>query len=96
MREEVMGLQEEIAQLAKTATIETKVHMQNPTKKVGIIDITFLTKIISFLKIKVEESRSAKELQAQRQNTKRTSGMLAWVSGKQMKVHEQGTLHLQG
>jgi len=70
--------------------------MQNPTKKIGIIDIKFLTKIITFLRLKAEESKSAKDLQAQRQNSKRATGMLAWVSGKQMKVHEQGTLHLQG
>jgi len=92
----MVELQEEIAKLAKTTGVDTKVHMQNPTKKIGIIDIKFLTKIITFLRLKAEESKSAKDLQAQRQNSKRATGMLAWVSGKQMKVHEQGTLHLQG
>ncbi|OGD83793.1 hypothetical protein A3J17_03915 [Candidatus Curtissbacteria bacterium RIFCSPLOWO2_02_FULL_40_11] len=96
LRQEMVELQEEIAKLAKTTGVDTKVHMQNPTKKIGIIDIKFLTKIITFLRLKAEESKSAKDLQAQRQNSKRATGMLAWVSGKQMKVHEQGTLHLQG
>ena len=93
---EITELKQEIAKLAKSTGVETKVHMQNTNKKVGIIDIKFLTKIVTFLRLKAEESRSAKDLQAQRQNSKRATGMLAWVSGKQMKVHEQGTLHLQG
>jgi len=93
---EITELKQEIAKLAQTTGVETKVHMQNTNKKVGIIDIKFLTKIVTFLRLKAEESRSAKDLQAQRQNSKRATGMLAWVSGKQMKVHEQGTLHLQG
>ena len=93
---EITELQQEIAKLAETTGVETEVHMQNTNKKVGIIDIKFLTKIVTFLRLKAEESKSAKDLQAQRQNSKRATGMLAWVSGKQMKVHEQGTLHLQG
>ena len=95
-REEYFELSEEIAQLAKTTGVETKVHLQSNSKKVGILDIKLLRWIIRFLKIKAEESKSAQELISQRSNAKRTTGMLAWVSGKQMKVHEQGTLHLQG
>lgn len=96
LRGEVTKLHQEIAKLAEMEGIETKVHIQNPTKKVSKIDISFLTSIIRLLKVKAEESKSAKELQSQRQNSKRITGMLAWVSGKQMKVHEQGTLTLQG
>ena len=94
--EEVVELQKEVAGLAKSTGLETKVHLQNPTKKVGPLDIKLLTNVIRFLRLKAEESKSAKELTSQRQNAKRTTGMLAWVSGKQMKVHEQGTLTLQG
>lgn len=96
LQEEVVELQKEVAGLAKSARLETKVHLQNPTKKVGPLDIKLLTSVIRFLRLKAEESKSAKELMSQRQNAKRTTGMLAWVSGKQMKVHEQGTLTLQG
>ena len=96
LKEEVVELQSEIVKLAKTAGIDTKAHLENMPKKVGILDIRRLTTIVRFLKIKAEESKSAKELVYQRSNAKRTTGMLAWVSGKQMKVYEQGTLQLQG
>ncbi len=95
-KEEVVELQEEVAKLAKSTGVETKVYLQNPTKKVGPIDIKFLTSVIRFLRLKTQESKSAKDLVSQRQNAKPATGMLAWVSGKQMKVHEQGTLQLQG
>ncbi len=93
---EVTELQEEIVKLAKTAGVETKAHLANAGKKVGILDIKILTTIVRFLRLKAEESKSAQELVSQRNNAKKTTGMLAWVSGKQMKVHEQGTLQLQG
>lgn len=96
LQKEVVELQEEIAKLAKAAQIETKAHLQNPTNKVTVVDIKFLTKIVTLLRVKTEQSKSGKDLQMQRTNAKRTTGMLAWVSGKQMKVHEQGTLTLQG
>jgi hypothetical protein len=96
LKEEVVQLQSEVVKLAKAAGIDTKAHLENTGKKVGILDIRRLTTIVRFLRIKAEESKSAKELVSQRTNAKRTTGMLAWVSGKQMKVHEQGTLHLQG
>lgn len=96
LKEEVSELQSEIAKLAKTAGVETKAHIETTPKKVGILDIKRLTTIVRYLRIKAEESKSAQELVAQRQNAKRTTGMLAWVSGKQMKVYEQGTLQLQG
>ena len=89
-------MQQEVAALAKTAGVETKAHLQNNTKKVGKLDIKLLTVIIKFLRFKAGESKSAQELVSQRSNSKRTTGMLAWVSGKQMKIHEQGTLTLQG
>lgn len=95
-KEEVSELQGEIAKLAKAAGVETKAHLETTPKKVGILDIKRLTTIVRYLRIKAEESKSAKELVSQRTNAKRTTGMLAWVSGKQMKVYEQGTLQLQG
>lgn len=96
LQRELAELQAEAAKLAKAAGLETKAHLQNSAKKLGILDIKIITSVIRVLRIKAEESKSAKELVSQRQNTKRTTGMLAWVSGKQMKVHEQGTLQLQG
>ncbi|OGD88571.1 hypothetical protein A2693_03655 [Candidatus Curtissbacteria bacterium RIFCSPHIGHO2_01_FULL_40_12] len=96
LSEEMIALQEEVVKLAKTAGVETKAHLQRSGKKVGILDIKILTTIVRFLRLKAEESKSAQELVSQRSNAKRTTGMLAWVSGKQMKVHEQGTLQLQG
>ena len=95
-KKEFVELQEEIAKLSKTAGVETKAHLETIPKKVGVLDIKRLTSIVRYSRIKVEESKSAKELVSQRANAKRTTGMLAWVSGKQMKVHEQGTLQLQG
>ena len=95
-QKEFLELQEEIAKLSQTAGVDTKAHLETIPKKVGILDIKRLTSIVRYLRIKVEESKSAKELVSQRSNAKRTTGMLAWVSGKQMKVHEQGTLQLQG
>lgn len=94
--QEVVQLQEEVVKLAKASGVETKAHLENVPKKVGTLHIKVLTAVIRTLRIKAEESKSAKDLVAERQNIKRTTGMLAWVSGKQMKVHEQGTLTLQG
>ena len=96
LKEEFVELQSEVVKLAKVAGVDTKAHVETAPKKIGILDIKKLTKIVKFLRVKAEESKSAKELVAQRSNAKRTTGMLAWVSGKQMKVHEQGTLQLQG
>jgi|SRR3989344_3052042 len=94
--QEVEELQEEVVKLAKAAGVETKAHLHRTGKKIGLLDIKILITIVRFLRIKAEESKSAQELVSQRNNAKRTTGMLAWVSGKQMKVHEQGTLQLQG
>ena len=96
LQEEVVELQSEVVKLAKTAGLETKAHLEQMPKKVGVLDIKMLTSIVRFLRIKAHEAKSAKELVAQRANAKPATGMLAWVSGKQMKVHEQGTLQLQG
>jgi len=96
LKQEVVELQSEIAGLAKSEGIDTKVHLQNSGTRIGAIDIKFFTSIVRMLRLKSEESKSAKELQSQRQNSKHTTGMMAWVSGKQMQVHEQGTLTLQG
>ena len=96
IRQEVIELQEEVVKLAKVSGVNTKAHLENVPQKVGALHIKVLTYIVRYLRIKAEESKSAKELTSQRQNAKRTTGMLAWVSGKQMKVHEQGTLTLQG
>ncbi len=96
LKEEVFELQSEVVKLAKASGIDTKAHLETVPGKIGLLDIKRLTFIVRFLRIKAEESKSAKELVSQRSNAKRTTGMLAWVSGKQMKVHEQGTLHLQG
>ena len=95
---QVEELKQEVVGLAKAAGVDTKIHLENtPQKgKVSLLTIKLLTAIIKTLKIKAEESKSAKELVAQRANAKPQTGMLAWVSGKQMKVHEQGTLQLQG
>lgn len=93
---EVLEMQSEVAKLAKAAGVEAKAHLEQMPKKVGVLDIKRLTTMIRFLRIKAEESKSAKDLVAQRANAKPPTGMLAWVSGKQMKVHEQGTLQLQG
>ena len=83
---EVTELKTQIAKLAKSSGVETKAHLQNSAKS-GKIEIKFLTQIIRTLSIKAEEAKSASELVSQRSNAKRTTGMLAWVSGKQMKVH---------
>ncbi|MBI2327642.1 hypothetical protein HYU92_04985 [Candidatus Curtissbacteria bacterium] len=96
LKSELIELQGEVTKLAKTAGVETKAHLQPTTQKVGILEIKLFTQIVKFLRIKAEDAKSAKELVSQRSNAKRTTGMLAWVSGKQMKVHEQGTLQLQG
>lgn len=94
LRQEMHSLESEVAQLAKTAGVETKLHLKN-TPKVGKIDLSFLTFIIRTLRVKAESSKSAKSLVSERSEIKST-GMNAWVSGKQMKIHEQGTLQLQG
>lgn len=95
MMEEVLELKKEVVELAKVSGVKTNVHLENKTK-VSKLDIKFLTVIIRSLRFKAEESKSAKELVAERSNAKPPTGMLAWVSGKQMKIHEQGTMQLQG
>jgi len=96
IKKEIVELQGEVVKLAKSAGVDTKVHLEQIPKKVGRLDIKRLTSIIRYLRLKADEAKSGKELVAQRKNAKRATGMLAWVSGKQMKVHEQGTLQLQG
>lgn len=96
IKEQVVELTEEVVKLSKEAGLDTKIHLETMPKKVGILDIKRLTFIIRYLKLKAKASKSGQELVNQRSNAKRTTGMLAWVSGKQMKVHEQGTLTLQG
>ena len=96
LKEEVLELQTEITKLAKAAGVETKAHLEATPKKISVLFIKLLTMIVRTLRIKAEESKSAQELVAQRSNAKPATGMLAWVSGKQMKIHEQGTLQLQG
>ena len=96
IKQEVDAMTAEVINLAKTAGIETKIHLEQKPKKLGILDIKRLTFILRLLRIKANESKSAKELVSQRTNAKPATGMLAWVSGKQMKIHEQGTMQLQG
>lgn len=96
IKQELTQLQGEVVQLAKAAGVDTSVHLEQMPKKVGKIDIKRLTSIVRFLRLKADEAKNASELVSQRSNAKRTSGMMAWVSGKQMKIHEQGTLQLQG
>ncbi len=96
LKQEVVELQGEVVKLAQAAGVETKVHMEQMPKKVGVLDIKRLTAIVRLLRIKAESAQSGSELVNQRQNAKRATGMMAWVSGKQMKIHEQGTLQLQG
>src|SRR3989344_7621862 len=96
LKEEFVELREEVAKLAQASGVKTTAHMETPPQKIGLLDIKRLKSIIKDLTAKVEDSKNGKDMVAQRENAKRTTGMLAWVSGKQMKVHEQGTLTLQG
>lgn len=96
MKKEFVQLQEEVAKLAKASGVDTKAHLENVPQQVSAIDIKRLSMIVKTLTIKAEESKSAKDLVSQRANAKPATGMMAWVSGKQMKIHEQGTMTLQG
>ncbi len=94
LKQELSELTQEVAALAHSTSQETKIHLQN-TPKVGKVDITFITFVVRLLRIKAEESKSAQTLVNGRKNAK-SGGMLAWVNGQQMQIHEQGTLQLQG
>lgn len=96
LKTEIAALQQEIAALSKIVGEPTNVHLESTPKKVGAIDVKRLTLIVKTWRAKAKESKDARDLVAQRQNAKPATGMLAWVSGKQMKVHEQGTMQLQG
>lgn len=96
LKAEITALQKEIAALSKIVGEPTNVHLESTPKKVGAVDVNRLTIIVKTWRIKAKESKDAKDLVSQRQNAKPATGMLAWVSGKQMKVHEQGTMQLQG
>lgn len=97
LHESVMEMQSEVVKLAQTAGVETNIHVENKPKKLGIIDIKRLTAIIKSLRLKADSAKSGSELVNQRQGAKRGgTGMEAWISGKQMKIHEQGTMQLQG
>jgi hypothetical protein len=96
LKAEIAALQQEIAALSKIVGEPTNVHLESTPKKVGAIDVKRLTLIVKTWRVKAKESKDARDLVAQRQNAKPATGMLAWVSGKQMKVHEQGTMQLQG
>lgn len=95
LKQELSQLSQEVVALANASGHETKIHLQN-TPKVGKVDITFITFVVRLLRIKAEESKSAKDLVSQRANAKPATGMMAWVTGKQMQIHEQGTMQLQG
>ncbi len=95
LKQQLSDLTQEVVSLAKASSQETKIHLQN-TPKVGKVDITFITFVVRLLRIKAEESKSAKDLVSQRASAKPGTGMMAWVTGKQMQIHEQGTLQLQG
>ncbi len=96
LKDEIAALQGEIAALSKIVGEPTNVHLESTPKKVGAIDVKRLTLIVKSWRAKAKESKDARDLVSQRQNAKPATGMLAWVSGKQMKVHEQGTMQLQG
>lgn len=96
IKTEVVQLQSEVVKLAKTAGVNTKIHLEQIPRKIGVIDIKRLTAIVKLLRLKAAEAKSGSELVSQRTNAKRPTGMMAWVSGKQMKIHEQGTMQLQG
>lgn len=96
LHESVKEMQEEVVKLAKAAGVETKIHLEQKTKKLGILDLKRLTAIIKSLRMKADSAQSGNELVSQRQSAKAGTGMMAWVSGKQMKIHEQGTMQLQG
>lgn len=95
---EISQLEEEVVKLAKASGIDTKIHLQNNAQKgkSSLQTLKLLTHIIKIMRIQADKSKSASELVSQRSNAKRPTGMMAWVSGKQMKIHEQGTLQLQG
>lgn len=94
LKQELTELTQEVAALAHSTGNETKIHLQN-TPKVGKVDITFITFVVRLLRVKAQESKSAKSLVNGRKSAK-SGGMLAWVNGKQMQIHEQGTMQLQG
>lgn len=97
LRQELEELTVQVVELAKTAGVESKIHLQNTSKKerTSILTIKLIKAIIRTLTLKAKEAKSASELVVQRNNTK-TTGMNAWISGKQGKIYEQGTLQLQG
>lgn len=95
LHEQVATMQEEVVKLAKAAGVDTNVHLERSPKKLGLMDLKRLTAIIKSLRIKAESSKSGQDISAQR-NSKRGTGMMAWVSGNQGKIHEQGTMQLQG
>ncbi len=96
LKAEIVALQQEIAELSKIVGKPTTAHMEAIPKKVGAIDVKRLTTIVKTWRIEAKKSKDAQDMVAQRQNSKPATGMLAWVSGKQMKIHEQGTMQLQG
>ncbi len=96
LHEQVAAMQSEVVKLAKAAGVQTNVHLENVPKKIGALHINRLTSIIRTLRIKAENSKSGQDISSQRQNAKRGTGMMAWVSGNQGKIHEQGTMQLQG
>lgn len=97
VHQEIEELTVQVVELAKTAGVESKIHLQSTSRRerVSILTLKLLRAIIRTLTLKAKEAKSASELVSHRSNAK-TTGMLAWVSGKQMKIHEQGTMQLQG
>jgi len=96
LKAEIAALQQEISELSKVVGKPTTAHMEAMPKKAGAIDVKRLTTIVKTWRLEAKKSKDAQDMVAQRQNAKPATGMLAWVSGKQMKIHEQGTMQLQG
>ncbi len=94
--EEVETIKAAIVDLAKAEGLDTKIHLELKPKKLGVLDLKRYTFILRLLRVKATQSKSAKDLVRERANAKTPTGMMAWVSGKQMQIHEQGTMQLQG
>ena len=77
LKEEFVELREEVAKLAEASGVKTTAHLETSPQKIGILDIKRLKSIIKDLTAKVEDSKNGKDMVAQRENAKRTTGMLA-------------------
>lgn len=95
---QIKELKETINKVAESANINVNISVQQPGENAGVYHLTFLEKILNFIKAKVDNSKDWSQGIIIRAKGKRPKGLqIFWQKGtSQQQATEQGTFMLQG